>query len=244
MKTKEWFASWFDTSYYHSLYKNRDEEEAKKFIHNLAGKLNLKPNTEVLDLACGKGRHSITLNELGMNVTGVDLSANSIEIAKKAENKNLKFAVQDMRFPFENEKFEFVFNLFTSFGYFDSVEDNLKVIESVKQMLQPNGVFVIDFMNSEKVINTLVEKEVKREDDIDFHIERKYDGEHIFKHIKFSDKDESFHFTERVQALKQKDFEELLTKIGFTITNFFGNFNLDPFNSNHSDRLIIIAKLK
>lgn len=244
MKTKEWFASWFDTSYYHSLYKNRDEVEAKKFIHNLANKLNLTSNTEVLDLACGKGRHSITLNELGMNVTGVDLSANSIEIAKKFENENLKFAVQDMRFPFENQKFEFVFNLFTSFGYFDSVEDNLKVIESVKQMLQPNGIFVIDFMNSERVINTLVLNEIKTEDSIDFHIERKYDGQHIFKHIKFTDQDESFHFTERVQALKQKDFEELLTKVGFTITNLYGNFNLEPFNSEDSDRLIIIAKLK
>ena len=66
MKKQEWFESWFDTSYYHTLYSKRDENEAKEFIVNLVEFLKIDPKSKVLDLACGKGRHSLTLNELGL----------------------------------------------------------------------------------------------------------------------------------------------------------------------------------
>ena len=87
----EWFSDWFDTTYYHTLYKNRDEDEARFFIENLCRFLTIKPNSSLLDLACGKGRHSITLNELGHKVLGVDLSENSISIAKQTQRRGLHF---------------------------------------------------------------------------------------------------------------------------------------------------------
>lgn len=244
MKSKEWFESWFDTTYYHSLYKNRDESEAKQFISKLVSFLNPKSGTKVLDLACGKGRHSITLNELGMNVLGVDLSQNSILNAKKFENETLKFDVHDMRASIENHSFEIIFNLFTSFGYFDDYSDNEKVIQAIHSMLSHNGKLVIDFMNSEKVIQNLVSEETKIEDGITFNISRNYDGNHIFKNIKFEDHDNKFHFTERVQALKYNDFEKLLLNAGFEIDHSFGDFNLNTFHPQSSDRLIIIATKK
>jgi len=242
MNKNEWFASWFDTSYYHSLYKNRDEKEAKKFIVNLVQNLGLQKDQNVLDLACGKGRHSITLNELGMNVKGVDLSPNSIKTASLSENDSLKFSVQDMREAFTSNEFEVIFNLFTSFGYFDKMDDNLKVIQAIKKMLKKDGVLVIDFMNSSKVISNLVPKEIKKEDDIDFHITREYDGNHIYKHIKFNDNEEKYHYTEKVQALKYNDFKKLLQEVGFNILKTYGDFDLNPFNESTSDRLILIAK--
>lgn len=241
MESKEWFVSWFDTTYYHSLYKNRDEAEAKLFVSKLVRFLDLEQNSKVLDLACGKGRHSVTLNELGMNVLGVDLSKNSIECAKTHETDTLKFEVHDMRELILDKKFEAVFNLFTSFGYFDHYSDNEKVIQSVHQMLLPEGVFVLDFMNSEKTIDLLVENETKIVDGITYIIRRKYDGKHIFKEIQFSDNGKNFKFTERVQALKLNDFNSLLTKNNFQIIHTFGNFNLDPFDAQTSDRLILIA---
>ncbi len=244
MKSKEWFESWFDTTYYHSLYKNRDENEAKLFVSKLVHFLNPKSGTKVLDLACGKGRHSITLNELGMNVLGVDLSQNSILKATEFENETLKFDVHDMRESIENQSFEIIFNLFTSFGYFDDYSDNEKVILAIHSMLQPNGRLVLDFMNSEKVIQNLVTQESKIEDGITFDISRNYDGNHIFKNIQFEDNNEKFHFTERVQALKFNDFEKLLLNAGFEINHSFGDFHLNSFNPQSSDRLIIIATKK
>ncbi len=242
MSSKEWFAEWFDTSYYHTLYKDRNDEEAALFIKNLIEVLQLDPSSSVLDLACGKGRHSVTLNKLGYNVLGVDLSSNSIQQAKYNENDRLKFAVHDMREVIDGEKFDAVFNLFTSFGYFDALCDNECVIRSIHTMLKENGYLVIDFMNAEKVIAKLVLNEVKTVDGIDFHIERNYDGQHIFKHIRFEADGRSFDYTERVQALKLTDFEKLLAENGFTIIRTFGDFSLNAFDPNISDRLIIIAK--
>lgn len=242
MSTKEWFAEWFDTPYYHTLYKDRNDEEAALFIKNLIGTLQLDPSSRVLDLACGKGRHSVTLNKLGYSVLGVDLSSNSIQQAKCFENDRLKFAVHDMREIIDGEKFDAVFNLFTSFGYFDALCDNECVIRSIHSMLKEEGYLVIDFMNAEKVISNLVLQEVKSVDGIDFHIERNYDGTHIFKHIRFEADERAHHYTERVQALKLGDFEKLLSENGFTIIRTFGDFSLNSYNENTSDRLIIIAR--
>jgi SAM-dependent methyltransferase len=167
---------------------------------------------------------------------------NSIERAKHFEKEGLKFAVHDMRQVIDGEKFDAIFNLFTSFGYFDSIEDNLDVIRSIHTMLIKNGYLVIDFMNAEKVISNLVLTEVKTVDGITFNIERKYDGKHIFKNIRFEADGQIHHYTERVQALKLDDFEQLLNETGFAIIRIFGDFSLNAYDAKTSDRLIITAK--
>lgn len=244
MTKKNWFAEWFDTSYYHTLYKHRNDEEAKVFISNLSKFLKIPKNSSVLDLACGKGRHSVTLNELGYNVLGVDLSPNSISEAAKSATKNLTFSVHDMREIIPKTQFKAIFNLFTSFGYFDTTKDNEKMVCSVSKMLDEEGLFIIDFMNAHKVIESLIQSEEKTIDGIKFDISRRFDGSHIFKDIRFSDDGKDFHFTERVQALKLSDFELLLKSNGFNILTTFGNFDLAEFDKEKSDRLIIIAQKK
>lgn len=242
MDQKAWFASWFDTDYYHILYKNRDLSEAKAFVGNLCKNLSLPKGSELLDLACGKGRHSKTLHSLGYRVTGADLSENSIKTAKKGAPEGLEFIVHDMREVIPNRTFDAVFNIFTSFGYFDNSEDNERVIQSVHSMLRADGIFLIDFMNAEKVIKNLNPGTTINKDGIDFNISKRYDGTYIFKEIRFEDKGESFHFMERVQALNEKDFRSLLTNNGFEILRTFGDFDLHPFDVEHSDRLILVAK--
>ncbi|MFK7785485.1 MAG: cyclopropane-fatty-acyl-phospholipid synthase family protein [Crocinitomicaceae bacterium] len=243
MQSKEWFVDWFDTRYYHTLYKNRDLSEAKRFIQRLVEHLPLKKGDHVLDLACGKGRHAVTLSECGFNVLGVDLSPNSISQAKYFENNSLKFAVHDMRNTIPNERFDGVFNLFTSFGYFDSLEENQKAVDSIGKMLKPNGILVIDFMNAHKVIADLVHSETKTVDGITFNIKRKFDGTHIFKHISFNADGQEFSFTEKVQALTLSDFSTLLDAANFKILDSFGDFDLNSFKETTSDRLIVIAQL-
>jgi SAM-dependent methyltransferase len=237
----EWFSDWFDTSYYHILYKNRDEKEAKFFIENLCNFLAIKPNSSLLDLACGKGRHSITLNELGHKVLGVDLSQNSISVAKQHERRGLHFEVHDMRKIIPGLSFDVIFNLFTSFGYFDSSIENKKVIFSVANMLYEKGIFVIDFLNADKVVANLVSEEEKMIDGIQFLIKRIIEGEHIYKKITVIDKNETKNYVERVQLLRLVDFEKLLSP-EFKILHTFGNFDLQKFDATSSDRLIIIAE--
>src|SRR5690554_1521902 len=241
-KEDEWFKEWFDTPHYHLLYQERDYSEAEYFITNLLDYLKIPEGATCLDLACGKGRHSIYLNKKGLNVVGLDLSEYNITKAKKFENETLQFEVHDMREVYQEDSFNYVFNLFTSFGYFDDNEDNQKTLSAVHQMLKKDGVFVIDFMNAYHVIHHLVKEEVKTVEGIDFNLSRKYDGKYIIKDIEFNDKGMRYFFQERVQAIKKDEFESMLQQAGFEIIDIFGNFSLAPFDKIKSDRLIIIAR--
>jgi SAM-dependent methyltransferase len=236
-----WFASWFDSPYYHILYKDRNYREAQVFMDNLTHYLNLPEKAKVLDLACGKGRHSIYLNQLGFEVIGADLSENSIVEANKNANEHLHFQVHDMREPFE-DKFDAIFNLFTSFGYFENDEDNSKTLIAIKDSLTEYGFAVIDFMNVNQVIANLVPEETKTVDGIDFYIKRYVLDNHIYKEIDFEDKGERFHFTEKVKALTLDDFQEMMTDAGIYLLDTFGDYKLKKFLKNTSERLIMIFK--
>lgn len=238
---KEWFEEWFDTDYYHVLYQDRDFEEAEAFISALSNFTNLSSGSSILDLACGKGRHSLQLNQQGYNVKGVDLSSNSIEEARKKSNENLSFEVADMRVPLP-EKFDAVYNLFTSFGYFNSTKENLKVLSAISQMLKPNGIFVIDFMNSKKAIDKMVHQETIAKDNIKFNVNKRVENGQIIKTISFSDNDINHQYEERVQALMINDFKELLAQTDLQITRTFGDYQLNQFDEENSDRLILIGK--
>ena len=240
--TKEhpkWFQSWFDTPYYHILYKHRDFKEAEEFIKNLVSYLNIDTDDSILDLACGKGRHSIFLNSLGYNVTGLDLSKNNIDHAKTYQTNSLFFEVHDMRNTYKT-KFEVVLNLFTSFGYFENDVDNLKVIETIKTSLKQNGIGVIDYMNSPVIIENLIAHNTYESDGVKFEIKRSYNDTFITKDIEVNDTGTSFHFEEKVRTFNFQDFEIMLSNAGLHLIDCFGNYQLEPFNSKTSERLILI----
>lgn len=237
-----WFKEWFDSPYYHILYKQRDDKEAQDFLDNIVNYLELTDKEKVLDLACGKGRHAIYLNKLGFDVVGIDLSVQNIEEAKKSENQRLRFEVHDMRETFMQNTFDVILNLFTSFGYFSNKEDDLKTLQAIDSGLKRDGIFVLDFFNSRKVIENLVEKEIKTVDGITFHIQRKVENGEVIKCISFEDKGEKFEFFERVRTLDVHDFEKYFRKAGLKLLEIFGDYDLNAFNQIKSDRLILICK--
>ncbi|PQB06580.1 SAM-dependent methyltransferase [Polaribacter filamentus] len=241
MKTKDWFTDWFNTPYYHVLYKDRNNEEALLFMKNITTFLALPKTTHILDLPCGKGRHAVFLNSLGYKVTGGDLSKNSIKYAQEFENDSLNFSVHDMRKPFNNQ-YNAVFNLFTSFGYFEDDKDDILILQNIKDGLKKDGVFVFDFLNAEFVKATLVAKETKIVDGITFNITREIKDGFILKNISFFADDENHSYTERVKYLEAKKMKAYFEKVGFTITNIFGNYNLSTFDAQTSKRLILVAK--
>ena len=210
-------------------------------MDNLTKYLNLPDKAKVLDLACGKGRHAIYLSQLGYTVLGADLSENSIAEANKNSNTHLSFKVHDMREPFE-EKFDAIFNLFTSFGYFEDEADNLKTLIAIKDSLSETGFAVIDFMNVNQVIETLVPEEVKTVDQIEFHIKRYVKEGHIYKEISFQDQGQNYHFTEKVRAFSLQDFQELMDEAGIYLLDIFGDYKLKKFHKTDSERLIMIFK--
>ena len=241
--TKDWFEEWFNTSYYHTLYKNRDEQEAIRFIDRLCEFLEIKPKAKILDLACGKGRHSAHLAKKGFTTTGIDLAEQSIVKAKQTELTNVNFEVHDMRKVYKKDEFDFVFNLFTSFGYFENQDDNIDVLKGVTLNLTENGLFVLDFMNASKVIKNLVPEESKQLEGITFILKRSYDGVNIRKDIYLKDNDKNYHFQERVSAFNLHDIKKMAALADLTIVNTFGDYNLNSFDEKTSDRLILVMRV-
>ncbi len=236
----DWFKSWFNTPYYHILYQHRDDTEAQFFIRNLIGKLKPHEEAEMLDLACGRGRHAIYLNQLGYRVTGLDLSEKNISYACQYKNKHLRFETGDMRLPYGENRFHYIFNLFTSFGYFEK-EDNLRACRMIKRALKPGGLLVLDFMNVNKVKLGLVEEEVHLINHLEFRIERFIRNEKVIKRIRFEDKGQLYEFKEKVQLLELEDFRELFSATGLQIEYIFGDFELNRFDAGKSERLILFV---
>lgn len=237
----KFYKSWFDTPYYHILYKNRDYKEAEMFTKELMEFIKLPLNSKILDLACGKGRHSINLNKMGYDVTGVDLSIKNIKIASKHNSENLKFKIHDMRKPL-GQKFDLVVNLFTSFGYFDDFEDNLKTLNSIKSSLKKDGLAVIDFLNIKYLKNNLIRKNTEEIDGIKFHLNRSIKNGFLTKKISFKHELNEYNFEEKVRSLDLDDFKSMFKQSNIEILQIFGDYKLTRFDKNNSKRLIFILK--
>lgn len=242
MQTKSWYRSWFDSPYYPILYKSRDENEAAFFVDRLIKYLNPPSGSKFLDMACGRGRHSVRLNQKGFEVTGIDLSKNSIAQAQKNANDRLHFFVHDMRKVFKKSHFNYIFNLFTSFGYFNTRAQNEDVLRAANLALVDDGILVIDFLNPDIIKDQIKESETRKIKGITFNIKRSYENGWIIKTIDIADGEEFYSFEERVWAIEHELFKSMLANCGFEILDTFGSYHLNAYNPAESERQIIIAR--
>ena len=235
---QNWFKSWFDSPYYHILYNHRNYTEAEYFITNLFDHLELSVQSKVLDLACGKGRHALQIHNLGNDVVGVDLSPQSVEAANLKAEPGLVFQTGDMRnLPF-NAEFDLVVNLFTSFGYFQQEGENAKVIESIARALKNDGILILDYLNVKKVIQDLPLASVVQREEIEFKVHKDVTNGFIVKTIEFVDDGEAYEYKEHVKLLTLQDFEKIFKNSSLHIQSIFGDYDLNPFDEEKSDRLI------
>lgn len=204
---KIWYKDWFNSPYYHILYKDRDHKEAELFIERLNNFLNPDSSSLLLDVACGKGRHALYLSNLGYKVDAFDLSPNNIAHAKQYETDNLHFYINDIREPLKTDYYDFVFNLFTSFGYFDTNNENQLAMNALSENLKSNGVLVLDFMNCETVMKQLPTSEEKSINGLTFLIDKEVKGDQIIKQIKFEDNGQHYTFNEQVRIIKKEQFD-------------------------------------
>ena len=239
---KAWYSEWFDSPYYHILYSNHDDREAQLFIDNLLGNLNLTPGSAIADIACGRGRHSLYFNKKGYTVTGYDLSPNSIAYAKQYASPTLNFVEHDMRERIKGASYDLVVNLFTSFGYFADEKNNYEAIAAMAAACSDDGYIVIDFMNTSKVLLDMVAKEIKVEDDIVFRISRTISNNFIVKNIQFLDEGKKYNFEERVRVIHYEDFKRYFDHAGLMLIETYGNYSLQPYNHETSERMIFILK--
>lgn len=241
---KQWFTTWFNSPYYHILYKHRDYAEAQKLIDQLALALHFQPQQRFLDLACGKGRHALYLHQKGFEVVGIDLSEESIRYARQFEEQGLAFYTHDMREVFRPQGFDFVLNLFTSFGYFDSHAENLQALDASAANLKAQGRLVIDFLNPHTTIRRLVAEEQQHIEGITFYIKRYLEEDFIVKDIRFEAEGTWQHFQERVRAITYQDFLTYFEEAQLQVCEVWGNYALQSFEEETSDRMIFVLEKK
>jgi len=244
MAPRSWYKDWFNSPYYHLLYQNRDETEANDFLRRLLNHLQPAASSYMLDVACGKGRYSKALAEIGFDITGIDLSFSSIDEAKEFEGDNLHFYQHDMRLPFWINFFDYAFNFFTSFGYFRTRREHDNAIRTIAQSLKPGGVFVIDYLNVHYA-ETHQQAFAKQIDDITFHVSKWNDETHFYKQIQVTqngNKSPKHLYTERVAKFSLGDFTEMLAYQNMQVQEVFGDYQLGRYDVHNSPRMIIIAR--
>jgi SAM-dependent methyltransferase len=239
----EWFASWFDSAHYHRLYAHRDQAEAGAFIDRLIGRLDPKSGAAMLDLGCGSGRHARSLAARGFDVTGIDLSAGSLARARQFSTPSVRFVEQDMREPFGDHAFDFVFSLFTSFGYFEDRGEHLTVVQNIARSLRDRGSVVLDYLNVHHAEQHYQAHEAIERDGVRYELSRWSDAEAIFKRIVINDRSlvTPLEYVERVAKLTLSDFRALFAACGLAIEGVFGDYELADFNEGSSPRLIVVA---
>lgn len=244
-----WFEEWFDSPLYEKLYVNRDETEALQLVDLLEDTLTLHKCSHILDLGCGRGRHAINLARKGYRVTGIDLSEQAIQTARqKAQQQgleNIEFQVRDMRNPLPTT-FDAIVNLFTTFGYFMDDQENIRVFDSVVQMLNPDGIFVLDYLNAQKVRSSFESGDSGTFHNIDYDIERYLKNGAIYKEIHFRKEATGAKktYSERVKLYDLEWFQREMAQHGLYIDHVYGDYQGNAFDPETSPRMLIISHLK
>ncbi|MCU0343965.1 MAG: class I SAM-dependent methyltransferase [Ignavibacterium sp.] len=241
----EWFKDWFNTKEYLNVYQHRNEKDAEEHIKLILDNIKIPSRSKILDMACGAGRHAVILARKDFEVTAVDLSENLLLIARqsaKDENLKINFIRSDIREFKTDEKFNLIINLFTSFGYFDSDEENFSVLQKAYDLLADDGFFVLDFFNSHFLQKNLIESSEEIMDEVKIHQFRKIKENRVRKKIVITKDGNLSQFEESVRMFTKEELTKAIKNIGFDIYKTFGDFLGNNFEQFTSPRLIMICK--
>ena len=233
-----WYKEWFGAEYL-ELYAHRDRGEAKThvdFVERVFGEVR---GGAVLDLACGAGRHTEILRQRGFRALGFDLS-----LVLLTQAPHLPRVAGDMCcLPFSDSTFSRVLNFFTSFGYFESEEENFRVLEEIARILEPEGGFLIDLFNREQVVKNLVGEEHRELEGYTAEIHRWFDAstQRVNKRIRVhSPHRPGQTFVESVRAYGEDEVLDSLKRAGLRVTALYGSFQGEDFDRD-SERLILVG---
>lgn len=201
----------------------------------------------VLDLCCGPGRHSISFAQRGFQVTGVDLSSFLLGKAREraAESgTDVEWIQEDMRRFHRPQAFDLVCSLFTSFGYFEDDEEDLRVLRNVHSSLVPGGTMVIDVASKERVARHWQNAQCSQLEDGTLVLHRpevRADWTRIHNEWTVIKDGRSKSYTFEHSIYSGRELKDRLTEAGFAGVNLYGDLEGRPYGLD-ATRLVVVAR--
>ncbi len=239
----DWYQLSFD-SLYPIVYAHRDADSAQREAEFCIEQLGISKSDTVLDLCCGNGRHMMHLAPRARRIVGLDFSAHLLTLARQAANEAWLVRADMRRQPFASA-FDVVANFFTSFGYFLSREDNLRVVREITRSLKPGGRFFIDYINLNWAKAHVEPRSVRFREDYEIREERWIDEQRgrMNKTTRvLLDGRQVSETGESVQLYTLDEMAALLTEGGLRMECAYGDYSGSECCEPSKPRMILIGR--
>ena len=229
-----------------SIFSERRLSFTATEVDSILALLGIEPGARVLDLCCGVGRHSLELALRGFQVTGVDRTRAYLDRAAQQateEGLDVEFVLEDMRIFCRPDSFEAAISMYTSFGYFENLDEERKVVKNVCQSLKAGGVFLIEMMGKEVLAGRFQERDWFEEDGVIRLEERKITGNWGWTEGRWI----MLRGNERVEGnisvrlYSATEIVSLLKECGFCQVHVYGGFDRSPYDHT-ARRLVTVAR--
>ena len=219
--------------------------DVAEYVKKLAG---LKEGDSVLDAGCGLGRISLELALLGLKVTGVDIIQAELDAAAESaldEGVELELIKADLRTFSSDKKFDCAVNLYTSFGYCDTIDEDMMILKNIADSLRPGGTFILECSSRESAIKYFTKGE--EFDRAGWHVKTEFSVEGAWEGLRsrwiLSDdfgKKVDHLFVQRLYSAP--DLCRRMLDCGFSTAQAYGDFDLSPYDENLRTMIIVAKK--
>ncbi len=246
---KEWFENenfWQD--YAPVIFDENRWAEASGIASAVMSLAELKCGNSVLDAGCGPGRISVELALLGLNVTGIDIIQSELDAAKESaeyENVALTLLNKDLRFFKSEQKYDCVVNLYTSFGYCKTKEDDFLILKNIFDCVKNGGIFILECVSRETAILNFTEGEKFFRSGIavetNFSVVGAWEGLRSVWNLTFADGKKIEHeFVQRLYSAPELKNE--LLKIGYKNVEIYGGYKKQPYDQTAATMVLVCKK--
>ncbi len=241
---KNWYKDWFSSEEYFNVYNHRDLNEAHLFCNLILRETQPKKDALILDAACGFGRHALFFASKGYNVIGFDLSKLFLNKARNEAAKSsldIKLICADIRNVCFKTRFDLILNLFTSFGYFESDEENFSFIQRSYNFLNNDGWFVFDYLNKTYLEKNLKTETIRKINGLVITEKRSFRDNRVIKKIEIKEGNNFKTFYESVKLYSSNTLIKKFEQFGYKLVNLYGDYSGSSYSDN-SPRLIMFFK--
>lgn len=248
MPERDWWDGYFDDAFVDIYRDFLTPQRTEREVEGLREMVPLAADAEVLDLACGWGRHTVALGRAGLRVTGLDFSETLLTRARKRANAAgvpAEFVHGDMREIPWSDRFDLVVSLYSSLGYFLSDDEDLRVLRGVRRALRKGGVFVLETMHRDHVVGGYAERDWWTTDSgATVWVEREFDAvEGVSREwTRWSRGGRAGEKYHELRLRTATEWDGLLRRADLVPVDWYGDWGLAPFTQKSEDLIVVCRR--